>query len=307
MLEWFKRHAWRACIPQKGIVGSNPTLSAPQFKPKRMKKVIAFIGILSMFVLVSPVKAFAGSNDKKAVDTVKQDTTKKDTAAASPAQAIKQTSTEQPQSKTFHQVLKEKFIEGGAGWMTPILLVLVLGLAIVIERLIYLNFSKINTTKFLHEIEELLKQYKLEEAKELARNTRGPVASLVYQGLDRYNESIDNIEKAVVTYGEVQMGRLESGLSWIALFIALSPMLGFLGTVVGMVQAFDDIEKAGDISPTIVAGGMKVALLTTVFGLISAIILQLMYSIIVSMIESLVNQMEDASLSFMDVIYKLKK
>jgi len=272
-----------------------------------MKKVIAFIGILSMFVLVSPVKAFAGSNDKKAVDTVKQDTTKKDTAAASPAQAIKQTSTEQPQSKTFHQVLKEKFIEGGAGWMTPILLVLVLGLAIVIERLIYLNFSKINTTKFLHEIEELLKQYKLEEAKELARNTRGPVASLVYQGLDRYNESIDNIEKAVVTYGEVQMGRLESGLSWIALFIALSPMLGFLGTVVGMVQAFDDIEKAGDISPTIVAGGMKVALLTTVFGLISAIILQLMYSIIVSMIESLVNQMEDASLSFMDVIYKLKK
>jgi biopolymer transport protein ExbB len=180
-------------------------------------------------------------------------------------------------------------------------------LAIVIERLIYLNLSKINTTKFLHEIEELLKQNKLEEAKELARNTRGPVASLIYQGLDRYDESIDNIEKAVVTYGEVQMGRLESGLSWIALFIALSPMLGFLGTVVGMVQAFDDIEKAGDISPTIVAGGMKVALLTTVFGLISAIILQLMYSIIVSMIESHVNQMEDASLSFMDIIYKLKK
>ncbi|MCX7696118.1 MAG: MotA/TolQ/ExbB proton channel family protein [Bacteroidales bacterium] len=271
-----------------------------------MKKRIVLLSILSVFMLVNLNVAFAQTKPNAKADTIQKDTTKKDTAKTTAATTTMQT-TEPTTEKTFHQVLKEKFIEGGAGWMTPILLVLVLGLAIVIERIIYLNLSRINTQKFLEEIEKLLQQNNVDGAKELARNTRGPVASIVFQGLDRYHEGIENIEKAVVTYGEVQMGRLESGLSWIGLFIALSPMLGFLGTVVGMVQAFDDIEKAGDISPTIVAGGMKVALLTTVFGLISAIILQLLYSVVVSLIESLVNQMEDASISFMDIIYKIKK
>jgi len=180
----------------------------------------------------------------------------------------------------------------------------VLGLALVIERLTYLSMSRTNTEKLIQKVEEALQANDVEGAKEVCRNTRGPVASVFYQGLDRFNEGIDNIEKAVVSYGGVQMGRLESNLSWIGLFIALAPMLGFLGTVVGMVQAFDDIEKAGDISPTIVAGGMKVALITTVFGLIVAIILQVMYNYILSLIEKLVNEMEDGTISFMDIIFR---
>ena len=204
--------------------------------------------------------------------------------------------------KPFHQVLKDKFIEGGVGFMTPILLVLILGLALVIERVIYLNLSTTNTQKLLQGVEEALAKGDVEAAKELCRNTRGPVASVFYQGLDRYNEGIENIEKAVVSYGGVQTARLESNMSWIGFCIAVAPSLGFLGTVVGMVQAFDDIEKAGDISPTIVAGGMKVALITTVTGLIVAIILQVFYSYLVSKIDSIVTSMEDATISFMDIV-----
>lgn len=208
---------------------------------------------------------------------------------------------------TFHQVLKRKFIEGGVTWMTPILIVLIFGLALVIERTIYLNLSRTNTRTLLANLEEKLNNEGVEAAKELCRNTRGPVASIFYQGLDRINEDIDVIEKSIVAYGGVQMGRLESNLVWLSLFIAIAPMLGFLGTVIGMVQAFDDIEKAGDISPTVVAGGMKVALLTTVFGLITGIILQVLYNYLVSMIENIVNKMEDASISFMDIIVKYKR
>jgi len=208
--------------------------------------------------------------------------------------------------KSFHQVLKEKFIEGGAGWMTPILLCLILGLALVIERILYLNLATTNTKKLLLNLESTLASKGVEGAKELCRSTRGPIASIFYQGLDRLNENIDIIEKSIVSYGGVQMARLESNLSWISLFIAVAPMLGFLGTVVGMVQAFDAIETAGDISPTVVAGGMKVALITTVFGLITAIILQILYNYLVAKIESLVTDMEDSSISFMDMIVKYK-
>lgn len=208
------------------------------------------------------------------------------------------------ESKTFHQRLKEKFIQGGAGWMTPILLVLIIGLTLIIERIIYLNLATTNTEKLLKEVEDALAQGGIEAAKEVCRNTRGPVASIFYQGLVRANDGVEMMEKSVVSYGGVAMGRLEKNLSWIAFVIAVAPMLGFLGTVVGMVQAFDDIEAAGDISPTVVAGGMKVALLTTVFGLIVAIIVQTFYNYLSAKVDSLVNSMEDASISFMDIMVK---
>lgn len=208
------------------------------------------------------------------------------------------------ESKTFHQVLKEKFIQGGAGWMTPILLVLIIGLTLIIERIIYLNLATTNTEKLLKRVEDALANGGVEAAKEVCRNTRGPVASIFYQGLTRADEGVEMMEKSVVSYGGVAMGRLEKNLSWIAFVIAVAPMLGFLGTVVGMVQAFDDIEAAGDISPTVVAGGMKVALLTTVFGLIVAIIVQTFYNYLSAKVDSLVNSMEDASISFMDIMVK---
>ena len=191
--------------------------------------------------------------------------------------------------------------------MAPILLCLVLGLAIAIERIIYLNLSTVNTKKLIAKVEEALNNGGIEAAKDVCRNTRGPVASIFYQGLLRYDEGLDVVEKTVVSYGSVQMGQMENGLSWISLFIALSPMLGFMGTVVGMIQAFDSIEAAGDVSPTLVAGGIKVALLTTLAGLIAAVILQVFYNYILSKIDSLVVTMEDTSITLVDMLTKFNK
>jgi biopolymer transport protein ExbB len=207
----------------------------------------------------------------------------------------------------MHQVLMQKFLEGGWGWMMPVLVCLVIGLSIAIERMLFLAFSNINTKKFIAKFEETLNNNGVEAAKDLCRNTRGPVASIYYQGLDRMDQGMDAVEKAVVSYGSVQTGQLESGLTWIGLFIALSPMLGFMGTVVGMIGAFDQIQAAGDISPTIVAGGIKVALLTTLMGLIAAVILQLFYNYVVSKIDALVNTMEDASITLVDILSAYKK
>ena len=213
-----------------------------------------------------------------------------DTTAAEEAATTEMVATETSDEVaplTFHQVLKQKYIQGGAGWMTPILVCLLIGLALVIERVLYLNLATTNVEKLLAAIEEKVKKGDYNGAKEVCRETRGPVASIFYQGLDRIDEGLENVEKAITSYGGVQMGRLESNLSWIALFIAIAPMFGFLGTVVGMVQAFDDIEKAGDISPTVVAGGMKLALITTVFGLICGLILQICYNYLISKIEGI--------------------
>lgn len=204
----------------------------------------------------------------------------------------------------LHQVLKQKFIEGSAGWMAAPLMCLIFGLAIAIERIIYLNLSTVNTKKLIAKVEAALQNGGIDAAKDVCRNTRGPVASIFYQGLDRYTQGLDAVEKSVVSYGSVQTGLMESGLTWIGLFIALAPMLGFMGTVVGMVEAFDSIQAAGDISPTLVAGGIKVALLTTLLGLIVAVILQLFYSYLVSKIDSLVNTMEDSSITLMDMLTK---
>jgi biopolymer transport protein ExbB len=202
--------------------------------------------------------------------------------------------------------LKRYFIQGGAGFMAIVLLALILGLALVIERIIYLNLATTNTKKLLANVEAAMKSGGIEEAKNICKDTRGPVASIFYQGLLKYNEGLDNVEKSIVAYGSVAMARLEKGLSWISLFIALAPMLGFMGTVIGMIQAFDKIQEMGDINPTVVAGGIKVALLTTVFGLIVAIILQIFYNYIVAKVDSLVNDMEDSSISFMDILSENK-
>ena len=219
-------------------------------------------------------------------------------AAEAPAEAP-------AEEASFHQALKTKFIEGGADFMAIIALALILGLALCMERIIYLNLANVNPDKLLRDIEKaLVEEGNIEKAKEIARNTRGPIASIAYQALLRADQGIDIAEKSVVSYGGVQGGLLEKNLSWITLFIAMAPSLGFLGTVVGMVQAFDNIEKVGDISPTVVAGGMKVALITTIGGLIVALILQIFYNYILSLVEGILNRMEDASITLLDLIVK---
>jgi len=210
------------------------------------------------------------------------------------------------ESRGFHQELKDRFVEGGPGFMGIVLLCLILGLAFAIERIIYLNLSTTNTKKLAENVEDALKSGGIEAAKEVCRNTKGPVASIYYQGLDRADESVEAAEKAVVAYGGVQMGQLEKNISWISLFIAIAPMLGFMGTVIGMISAFDKIQAAGDMNPSLVAGGIKIALLTTVFGLIVAIILQIFYNYIISKIDSIVNSMEDASITLIDMLVDYK-
>ncbi len=274
-----------------------------------MKKLIALFSIAALLSFGFSGTVFAqdaAANDKTVVtndsSTVANDSTAADTTAVATA------ATAPAQPKSFHQVLKEKFIEGGPGFMGIILLTLIFGLAISIERIIYLSLASIDSKKLLKNVEDAFNKNDLEGAKEICRNTRGPVAAIFAEGLNRYNNGLEDVEKSIVAYGGVVTGRLESGVSWISLFIALAPMLGFMGTVIGMIQAFDDIAAAGDISPAVVAGGIKVALLTTVFGLIVAVILQIFYNYIISKIDNLVNDMEDTSIAFIDLVAKnLKK
>ena len=204
----------------------------------------------------------------------------------------------------IHKELKTKFIEGDAGFMALPAIALVIGLAFCIERIVYLSLAEVNAKKLLANLEAALEKGDVEGAKTIARNTRGPVASICYQGLMRIDEGLDVVERSVVSYGGVQAGYLEKGCSWITLFIAMAPSLGFIGTVVGMVMAFDDIQQAGDISPTVVAGGMKVALITTIFGLIVALVLQVFYNYILAKIEEITSQMEDSSITLLDIILK---
>lgn len=267
-----------------------------------MKRLFALIAVFGMLYFIAPVAAVA-QDEAAAPQTT---TTEQVDLTADPEEEAAAAAEE---GKSFHSQLKQKFIEGGAGFMSSVLISLILGLAFAIERVLYLNLSTSNTDKLLKKVEEALESGGVEAAKEVCRNTRGPVASIFYQGLDRIDHGIDVVEKSIVSYGGVQAGLLEKGLSWIALFIALAPMLGFLGTVIGMIQAFDAIEVAGDISPSLVAGGIKVALITTVGGLVVAIILQIFYNYCVNKIDSIVNNMEDASISLLDLIIKhnLKK
>lgn len=287
-----------------------------------MKKLFALLAITGMLSLGYHAQAQDDTAVEQAADAV-QDAAEDavdavegaaDSAAAAVEEVVQEaapTMADEPiqvddEPKSFHQVVKEKFIEGGVTWMTPVLICLILGLAIAIERIITLNMATTNTDKLLANVEDALSQGGVEAAKEVTRNTKGPVASIFTQGLMRMSEGIEMVEKSIIAYGSVEMGRLERGLVWISLFIALAPMLGFTGTVIGMIGAFDAIEAAGDISPQIVANGIKVALLTTVAGLIVGIILQVFYNYLVSKIDSLVNQMEDASISLVDLLVKHK-
>jgi biopolymer transport protein ExbB len=267
-----------------------------------MRKFIA----LFMLAGILFVPAFANAQDAPADTAAATEATPAATDAAAADSPTLVDDEIVAEEQSFHQIVKEKFIEGDPLYMTPVLLCLILGLAIALERIITLNLATTNTKKLLLKVEEALASGGVEAAKEVTRNTKGPVASIFTQGLMRYAEGIDMVEKSIVSYGSVEMGRLEKGLIWVSLFIALAPMLGFFGTVVGMIFAFDTIEAAGDISPSIVAGGIKIALLTTVAGLIAAMILQLFYNYLVSKIDSLVNDMEDASISLVDILVKHK-
>lgn len=272
-----------------------------------MKKVLSLLTIAGLLTFGSTNAVYAQEGDSVATEQVASDEMTDEAAAdevadEAPAQTEEVAAAAAEQS--FHQVLKQKFIEGGAGFMGIVLVTLILGLALCIERIIYLNLATTNTDKLLENIEGALNKGGVDAAKEVCRNTKGPVASIFYQGLDRANEGVEMVEKSIISYGSVQMGLLEKGVSWISLFIALAPMLGFMGTVIGMIDAFDSIQAAGDISPSLVAGGIKVALLTTVFGLITAIILQIFYNYIVAKVDNIVNTMEDASISLVDIMVK---
>lgn len=271
-----------------------------------MKKFFASIACVAALSVGFTTTAMAQDSAATATEVVDSAKATVDTAAAAvdTAATVAPTTDEAPAEGGFHQAFKQKFIEGGADWMTPIAIALILGLAICLERIVYLNLSDVNPKKMLEDIEAALEKNDLEGAKTIARNTRGPIASIAYQALLRADQGIDIVEKSVVSYGGVQGGLLEKNLSWITLFIALSPSLGFLGTVVGMVFAFDKIEQVGDISPTVVAGGMKVALITTIGGLVVAMILQVFYNYILSLVEGIVNKMEDASITLLDLIVK---
>ena len=258
--------------------------------------------------------AFAQDQNVEDVSQSEEDTTlneSTDSASeeSSSIQIIEEEEIEEiaEESQSFHYAIKEKFIEGGWQFMGIVLLCLILGLAVAIERIITLNLATTNTKKLLSDIEDALNGKEgVNTAKEICKSTRGPVASIFVQGLMRASEGIEMGEKSIISYGAVEMGKLERGMVWISLFISLAPMLGFMGTVIGMIGAFDAIEAAGDISPSLVAGGIKVALLTTVFGLIVAIILQIFYNYIIAKIDSIVNTMEDASISLIDVLVKYK-
>ncbi|WP_100613481.1 MotA/TolQ/ExbB proton channel family protein [Confluentibacter citreus] len=256
-----------------------------------MKRLFSILAISGMMAF-GTVNATTNATTSAALTTVSS-TTQEEAPAA--------------EELGFHQELKKRFIEGGPGFMGIVLLCLILGLAIAIERIIFLNLSTTNTKKLTQDVEDALASGGVEAAKEVCRNTKGPIASIYYQGLDRTDEGLEAAEKAVVAYGGVQMGQLEKNVSWISLFIALAPMLGFMGTVIGMIDAFDKIEAAGDMNPALVAGGIKIALLTTVFGLIVAIILQIFYNYIIAKIDSIVNDMEDASITLMDLLIRQKK
>lgn len=270
-----------------------------------MKKAFAIIALMGIFSFGMTQSVYAQDEAavEEAVDSAAVDSAAVDSAAVEEPEEV-----EAPEPEVtevgMYKTLKTKFIEGSAGFMALVSIALIIGLAFCIERIIYLSLSDVNVKKMIESIEEKVNAKDIEGAKDIARNTRGPIASIFYQGLLRIDEGIDSVEKSAVAYGAVQASNLEKGCSWITLFIGMAPSLGFLGTVIGMVQAFDDIQAAGDISPTVVAGGMKVALLTTIFGIVVALILQVFYNYILAKLEGLTAKMEDSTISLLDIVTK---
>ena len=276
---------------------------------KHIRICIATMAIVAMSIFgTSVVEAQSKEAVADSVTTALTDSTAKSVADSTTSDLIVEDELlETEETGGLHKQLKSKFIEGSAGFMSLVALALVIGLAFCIERIIYLTLSEINAKKLMNTIGSKIESADIEGAKDICRNTRGPVASICYQGLLRINESIEDIERSVVSYGAVQTANLERGCSWIKLCITIAPSLGFLGTVIGMVMAFDNIRVAGDISATIVASGMKVALITTIFGIIVALVLQLFYNYIVSKIEHITSQMEESAITLLDCITKLKE
>ena len=276
---------------------------------KHIRICIATMAIVAMSIFgTSVVEAQSKEAMADSVTTALTDSTAKSVSDSTTSDLIVEDELlETEETGGLHKQLKSKFIEGSAGFMSLVALALVIGLAFCIERIIYLTLSEINAKKLMNTIGSKIESADIEGAKDICRNTRGPVASICYQGLLRINESIEDIERSVVSYGAVQTANLERGCSWIKLCITIAPSLGFLGTVIGMVMAFDNIRVAGDISATIVASGMKVALITTIFGIIVALVLQLFYNYIVSKIEHITSQMEESAITLLDCITKLKE
>ena len=303
MLEWLKRHAWKACKRQKRFGGSNPPLSART--DKNMKRLFFLFTLIGLLSFTQPGVA------QNQVDSVATTDTTAITADVDSMAVMVEDIDEMADDEAeggLHKQLKTKFVDGNVAFMSLVALALVLGLAFCIERIIYLTLSEIKTHQLMSDIEQKLKANDVEGAKNLCRNTRGPVASVCYQGLLHIKQPMDAIERSITNFGGLQTANLEKGCSWIKLFIAMAPSLGFLGTVIGMVMAFDQIQIAGDIGPTVVAQGMKVALITTIFGIVVALVLQLFYSYILSKIERLTAQMEEAAIMLLDMIgeYKVK-
>lgn len=279
-----------------------------------MRKIIMLLAIAACLWTVTPIVHGQNQGNRlpdsvqnhESVPLVQADSLMADSAMAMVDADLDNADEEALQGGGLHKQLKRKFIEGSASFMSLVALALVLGLAFCIERIVYLTLSEVNTKKFLADVDAHLEQDDVEGAKDLCRNTRGPVASICYQALLHIREKVDDIDRQLTNYGTVQISNMEKGCSWIRLFIAIAPSLGFLGTVIGMVIAFDNIETAGNIGPTIVAKGMKVALITTIFGIIVAIILQFFYSYILSKIDRLTTQMEEGAITLMDAVVKYK-
>lgn len=268
-----------------------------------MKKILTVLAISGALILGTSQIVGAQTEDTTATEQVEEVV---ESAPAAITEEAEDVSAAVETERSFHQSIKDTFIDGGPFFMSFVLICLILGLALVIERIIYLNMATTNKAKLLKNVEDALNSGGIEAAKDVCRNTRGPIASIFYQGLERYDEGIEMVEKSVVSYGGVQMGLLEKGLSWISLFIALAPMLGFMGTVIGMIDAFDAIAAENNISPGVVAGGIKVALITTVSGLVVAIILQIFYNYIVAKVDGIVNDMEDSTITLVDMLLRYK-
>ena len=269
-----------------------------------MKKILTYF-IFAGYLANAPMTVYA-QDEGDTSETVKSEDTLSLVSSDSVIEEKKvdEVAVMEEEEVSFHQVIKQQFIDGGPEFMGIVLICLILGLAISIERIIHLNLATTNVSKLLSKVDTALNSGGIEAAKEVCRNTNGPVASIFVQGLMRMSEGVEMVEKSIIAYGSVEMGKLEKGMVWISLFISLAPMLGFMGTVIGMIDAFDAIAAAGDVSPSLVAGGIKVALLTTVGGLIVAVILQLFYNYLVSKVDSLVNSMEDASITLVDMLVR---
>jgi biopolymer transport protein ExbB len=270
-----------------------------------MKKLFAIVAMLGLFTFgtIQSIQAqdAQATEQTEQVDSIAADSSATETAAAdetTPAPV------EEAEPESFHKTLKTKFIEGDAGFMSLVAIAMIIGLAFCIERIIYLNLTQVNTKKLMESIAKALEAKDIEKAKTICRNTAGPVASICYEGLLRTNQSLDSVEKAIVSYGSVEAMKLEKNCSWIVLFIAMAPSLGFLGTVIGMVMAFDEIQRVGDISPTVVAGGMKVALITTIYGIVVALVLQIFYNFALTKIEAITSDMENCSITLLDILVK---